>query len=146
MSEEKSSAEGTCLCGAVTVKTNSMSGKLGACHCGMCRKWGGGPYMEVTCGQDVHIEGEDSVGIYSSSDWAERSFCKICGTHLFYRLKETGDHMVAAGLFGDTIAPAFDMQVFIDEKPDYYSFANDTKMMTGAEVFAMFAGDAKEGL
>ena len=29
-------------------------------------------------------------------------------------------------------------QVFIDEKPDYYSFANETKNMTGAEIFAQF--------
>lgn len=33
----------------------------------------------------------------------------------------------------------FSHQVFIDEKPSYYTFANDTQNMTGAEVFAMFA-------
>jgi hypothetical protein len=33
----------------------------------------------------------------------------------------------------------FDRQIFIDEKPEYYSFANETKNMTGAEVFAQFA-------
>jgi len=33
----------------------------------------------------------------------------------------------------------FTSEIFIDEKPDYFSFANDTKKMTGAEVFAMFA-------
>ena len=30
-------------------------------------------------------------------------------------------------------------QVFIDEKPDWYAFANETRNMTGAELFAMFA-------
>ena len=30
-------------------------------------------------------------------------------------------------------------QIFIDEKPAYYDFANKTKNMTGAEVFAAFA-------
>ena len=34
--------------------------------------------------------------------------------------------------------PEFGLQVFIDEKPDYYEFANETKDMTGAEVFAKF--------
>jgi hypothetical protein len=33
-------------------------------------------------------------------------------------------------------------QIFIDEKPAYYTFANQTKTMTGAEVFAMFAPPA----
>ena len=31
-------------------------------------------------------------------------------------------------------------KVFIEEKPDYYTFANETKNMTGAEVFAQFSG------
>ena len=30
-------------------------------------------------------------------------------------------------------------QVFIDEKPAYYDFANKTGTMTGAEVLALFA-------
>jgi len=30
----------------------------------------------------------------------------------------------------------FDHQIFIDRKPDYYSFANETKNLTGEEVFA----------
>mgnify|MGYP000675211619 CR=1 FL=1 len=29
-------------------------------------------------------------------------------------------------------------QIFIDEKPAYYCFANETHNMTGAEVFAQF--------
>ena len=37
----------------------------------------------------------------------------------------------------------FDHQVFIDEKPDYYSFANETKDMTGQELFAMFANPSE---
>lgn len=30
----------------------------------------------------------------------------------------------------------FDHQVFIDEKPDFYAFANQTRKPTGAELFA----------
>ena len=29
-------------------------------------------------------------------------------------------------------------QIFIDEKPNYYEFANDTPKMTGKQVFAQF--------
>jgi len=32
----------------------------------------------------------------------------------------------------------FKRQVFVDEKPEYYDFANKTKDFTGAEIFAMF--------
>lgn len=35
-------------------------------------------------------------------------------------------------------------EIFIEEKPDYYAFNNDTHKMTSAEVFAMFAQDNKD--
>jgi len=94
--------------------------------------------MEVNCGQNVTVEGEDSVSLFRSSDWAERGFCRVCGTHLFYRIKESGDHMVPVGIFDDGYDLAFDTQVFVDEQPSFYRFADKTKNMTGAELFAMF--------
>ncbi len=132
-------ASGTCLCGKVQISVKSMSTHAGACHCGMCRKWTGGPLMAVECGTDVTFTGEEYIKVYNSSDWAERGFCSVCGSHLFYRLKENHLHIMPVGIFdhGDDIK--FDHQVFIDDKPDYYEFANKTKNMTGAEVFAQFS-------
>lgn len=132
-------ATGTCLCGAVRITAEAANQHVGACHCSMCRRWGGGPLLAVDCGTDVHIEGGESIGVFDSSPWAERGFCKKCGSHLFYRIKQTQQYMMPVGLFDD--AAGFDLhhQVFIDEKPAYYAFANETKDMTGAEVFAMFA-------
>ncbi len=46
------------------------------------------------------------------------------------------------GIFDDDEDLIFDLQVFIEEKPEYYSFANQTKNMTGEELFAMFLGTA----
>ncbi len=37
----------------------------------------------------------------------------------------------------------FDKQIFIDEKPSFYCFANETNKMTGAEVFAKYAPPAE---
>ena len=37
----------------------------------------------------------------------------------------------------------FSHQVFIDEKPTFYSFSNETNNMTGAEIFAKFAPPPK---
>ncbi|MBT4763235.1 MAG: GFA family protein [Bdellovibrionaceae bacterium] len=135
--EKTKPAKGSCLCGSVTVKASAMNTDLGVCHCGMCRKWSAGPFLAVDCGTEVKIEGEDSLGIYNSSDWAERVFCKKCGTNLFYRLKETQQHMVSSEIFNEPELN-FDHQIFIDEKPNYYSFSNETKNMTGAEVFEAF--------
>ena len=47
--------------------------------------------------------------------------------------------MVPVGLFDASEGLVFDQQVFIDEKPAYYDFANKTENMTGAELFAKHA-------
>jgi len=128
-----------CLCGKVTVLVSKMSNAVGSCHCNMCRRWGGGPLLTVECDDSVSFTGKENIGVFSSSDWAERAFCKSCGTHLYYRLKESGQYFIPAGLFDGDERFVFDHQVFIDEKPAYYCFSNETHNMTGAEVFAKYA-------
>ncbi len=133
-------AKGSCLCGAVRFTAKGLSKSVGACHCDMCRKWGGGPFMAVDCGTDVSFEGAENISVFDSSKWAERGFCGKCGSHLFYRLKEKKRHIMPVGLFGDDISFRFDHQVFIDERPAFYQFANETEDMTGEELFAKFSG------
>lgn len=130
--------KGHCLCGAVRITAHTTSNEVGACHCKMCRRWGGGPFMEIECGTRVSFQGEHSIAVYASSDWAERGFCRHCGTHLFYRFKETGHHGVPIGLFEDDDKLIFAHQVFIDEKPPFYAFSNKTKDMTGPELIARY--------
>lgn len=131
--------KGSCLCGSVKINAPDISKQVGACHCGMCRKWGGGPLMATDCGNQVTFEGEENISVYNSSDWAERGFCKKCGSHLFYRLKGNNQHMMPAGLFDNSEQFELDHQVFIDKKPSFYSFANKTSDMTEAELFAKYA-------
>ena len=131
--------QGVCLCGAIQITAKDTEKSVGACHCKMCRRWGGGPFMEIDCGTEVSINGEENVSVFDSSAWAERGFCSKCGTHLFYRLKESGQHMIPVGLFEDDEDLVFDHQVFIDEKPPFYRFADETRDMTGAEIFAKYA-------
>lgn len=133
-------ANGSCLCGAVKVQAKAMQQSMGACHCTMCRKWTAGPLLSVECGADVEFEGESNISIYNSSDWAERGFCAKCGTHLFYRLKQNQLYFMSVGVFDSCDDFDFDHQVFIDEKPAYYCFANETKNMTGAELFELYSG------
>ena len=118
----------------------NINNKVGACHCAMCRKWGGGPLMAVNCGVDVFFEGEDNILVFDSSGWAERGFCKKCGSHLFYRLKERKEYIIPTGLFDDQESFVFNTQVFIDKKPSFYCFANKTNDMTEAEVFEKYGG------
>jgi hypothetical protein len=134
---------GSCLCGAVRIAIKTTSKSVSACHCNMCRKWGGGPLFAIECGSDVQFDGTDNISVVSSSVWAERGFCCKCGSHLFYRLKQEGHYAVPVGLLDDGEPWVFDQQIFIDEKPSFYSFANQTKNLTGAEVFAQYATPSK---
>jgi len=132
---------GTCLCGAVSLFATPKSLHVGACHCDMCRRWGGGPLLAVECEQGVRLEGDEKIGVFASSDWAERGFCKECGTHLFYRLKEGDHYAIPVGLLEGAVQWQLADQIFIDKKPGFYSFAENTRNLTGEEVFALFSGE-----
>jgi len=128
--------KGSCLCGAVTITAPDLN-EIAACHCGMCRRWGGGPFMTLHAGPDVTVSGP--VKAYRSSDWAERAFCPECGTHLYYHLLPVNDYILSAGLFPESSSFLFKRQIFVDQKPGNYEFANDTEQLTEAQVFAQFS-------
>ena len=126
--------KGSCLCGAVTFTANNARKGIEACHCGMCRTWGGGPLMVSRCGSDVAFDGEDNISVYPSSEWAERGFCNVCGSHLFFRLKDTHTHFIPVGLFEHQEAFTFRQQCCVDRKPSFYAFANRTTNLTEAQL------------
>lgn len=128
----------SCLCGGVSMHIAEASTEVGACHCSMCRQWGGGPMMTTDCGTNVSIQGEENISIFDSSDWAERGFCTHCGSHLFFRLKATQQYFVPVGLLSSMDELVFDHQIYIDNKPAFYHFAENTKNLTEQEVLAMY--------
>jgi len=130
---------GRCLCGAVTF-TAIPKHSMHACHCESCRRWTGGVYLGVECGDSVEVANPEAVAVYDSSDWATRSFCRTCGSTLFWSLKAGGLTAVSVQAFDDPSAFPFDSEIFIDSKPGNYDFAGDRVRMTGDEVMAQFAG------
>jgi len=133
---------GACMCGAVKVTATANKPSVSVCHCDMCRRWSAGPFMAVNC-QAVNFEGQENINRIRSSGWAERGFCTACGSNLFYHIIDSREYQISAGLFDDQSKMRMSLQVFTDFKPSFYEFANKTKMMTGAEVIALFAPSAK---
>ncbi len=129
---------GTCLCGKVGLSAENKTGLFHACHCDICRTWGGGPMLAFDADNSVTFQGEQDITVYSSSDWAERGFCKHCGTHLFYRLKEPRHYFLPLGLFEGTESMTFHAQSFIDKKHPGYSFAQQTHDQTAEEFYAQY--------
>ena len=110
---------GHCLCSAVVIESPNAK-EIGACHCGFCRRWGGGPLLAVHCGPNVKFVGADHITTYSSSDWAERAFYACAASDLDDKFLATGEYFVPAGLF-DSTDFKIKSQIYIDKKPEYYS-------------------------
>ncbi|MEM8636471.1 MAG: GFA family protein [Pseudomonadota bacterium] len=133
--------DGHCLCGQVKLKGQG-SPRVDVCHCDMCLHWHGAPGIAVDFEDGIIITaGEGNISTYDSSDWATRSFCKSCGTTLFYKLKGSEKFSAQAGLFKLPDDLEIGEHIFIDEKPGWYDFKGDAPRLTGAETIAKYAGD-----
>jgi hypothetical protein len=128
--------KGQCLCSAVTFTADEVETDHHACHCGMCRRWSGGAPLLCTATKSVVFQGEENITRFESSSWAERGFCKTCGTALFYYLKPTRAYLMAIGSFDDQTRFQLTREIFIDRKPPGYAFVGDHPRWTEEETFA----------
>lgn len=135
------SAAGHCLCGAVRFEASLCSPEVDVCHCGMCQRWAAGPFLAVGIeANSLRIEGADELQTYPSSEWGERLFCRKCGTPLFWRTRDGRYIAASAGSLIDKSQLRLAREIYVDEKPAYYDFANATVRLTGQEALQMFMG------
>ena len=134
---------GKCLCGAVTFTAEISTRETDVCHCSMCQRWAGGITMLVEVDR-LDVPETESLGLYRASDWGERGFCNKCGSSLFWRMQDGSHANVAFAALEDKSGFTFTKEIFIDEKPEIYAFAQDTQKMTGAEVIAQFAAGQEQ--
>lgn len=53
-------------------------------------------------------------------------------------MKQSDIYILPIGLLDGDEAWDFDLQIFIDEKPAWYCFKNETKELTGQQAFELF--------
>ncbi|MHA6324801.1 GFA family protein [Roseivivax sp. CAU 1753] len=138
------SKTGHCLCGAVQFTLAEAPTEYGACHCTMCRRWSGGIELGIEALPDaIAWSGEDNIQTYQSSEWAERGWCRTCGTNLFWRLTAPGPMhgmlALSCGALDDASGMTFAQEVYIDHKLDSHAFAGTRKRLTEADINAMVA-------
>ena len=135
--------KGNCLCGAVTVTSTVDAPILRACHCRMCRQQNSGAYMSISNDtQDVEVSGDFTL--YRSSDWAERAFCPVCGSTLWYGTIADGARHLSAGLFENAADAPLKLEFFADLCPAGYGFAGDHKRLNTEQTIALFAPNEGE--
>jgi hypothetical protein len=105
----------------------------------MCRRWTGGPSFSTNAAS-VRFRGEENLQRYRSSDWAERGFCKCCGSSLFFHLKEQDHYIMNMGAIDDQSPFKVDSEIFIDEKPPGYDLSGTHPRLTGEEFLASMQG------
>lgn len=134
--------KGQCVCGATTFTVELKNHDVHACHCSICRRQTSGVIMTIDVEQgSLQFTQDQHLSIYNSSDWGERGFCNYCGTNLFWRTKDQSYcNINAFALDQQPQDIKFDMEIFIDNKPEFYAFNNETKKLTEADVIALFAG------
>jgi len=130
---------GRCQCGAVRFEAAVRNEELHACHCGMCRRTVGGPFIGVEV-DEIRFAADAPVTVYASSDWAQRSFCARCGTAIAWESKGGHFRAVGAWTLDEPPSGSLAVQVFIDAKPEGYAFANESTLLTSADIKALMEG------
>jgi hypothetical protein len=93
--------------------------------------------------------GEAQIATLQSSDWAERAWCRRCGSALYYRVtaegKWFGGTEVPIGLFDDGNGFELTNEIYFDQKPDSFAFRGEGhKLLTRAECLSIFVGAETE--
>lgn len=132
---------GHCMCGAVSFRATDVPDHGGICHCDQCRRWTGSALVGITVPKaGLTWDGTEHIGEFQSSSWAKRGFCTRCGTSLYYQFTDGPENWMAnvevpLGLFDDPNGFELRNEIFIDQKPDSFSYAGEgRKTMTRAEV------------
>ena len=108
---------GGCQCGAVRYEWSEPPDFASICHCRMCQKASGQPFMALTGGKIEHLKWtRGKPEIFKSSDRGERGFCSVCGTPLIYRFEGTGQISVAMASLDDPEAKRPTIQYGVESK------------------------------
>lgn len=109
---------GGCFCGAIRYSLNEDSYKVVNCHCTMCRRTSGAPFVSwliVPTGDFKLTEGAPTL--LKSSKAASRTFCNTCGTPVTCTNDAHADIVdVTLGSLDDPTTLAPDGDYYVDTK------------------------------
>lgn len=116
---------GACLCGAVRFTTRGPLRGVVYCHCSQCRRQTGHYYAATNVSnENVEIAGDENLRWYRASDVAQRGFCRICGSALFWKRDKADYVSIMAGSFDTPSGLKGEKHIFVADKGDYYEIAD----------------------
>ena len=127
---------GQCLCGAVRFHGEPDTNRdVTVCHCGQCRRWGGGaPLVAIRFRGGITLDADEALAWYPSSEHGERGFCMRCGSSLFWRAPGQGnDVSVSLGALPEDHGLEIGAHIWVEDKPGWYDYADDRPRYTSQE-------------
>ncbi len=128
---------GGCQCGAVRYRLEAAPRGSNICHCRMCQKAGGAPFMAFAgVPRKDFVVTRGQIATFVSSDIAERGFCAGCGTPLTYRGTNGAHISVTVGSLDEPNAVAPEIQLGVELRVNWLANALALPAMTIAEWMA----------
>lgn len=122
--------KGQCLCGVVKYEIDAFGSKLGHCHCSMCRKFHGAPFVtlgEVNKSNFRWIQGEESLKSYVAENGTVRRFCQHCGSSMTFSSPNVPGNIVEISL--GTLDTELDMKpdahIYVGSKANWTVICDD---------------------
>ncbi len=116
---------GKCACGAVRFQTNGPLRPVIYCHCSQCRRQTGHFLAATACADaELTIDGGENIRWFRSSADAQRGFCAICGSGLFWKNQTKPYTSILAGLFDTPNNLVAGSHIFVGDKGCYYQITD----------------------
>ena len=121
----KISLKASCLCGSIQFKTQGNHRDIHNCHCIQCMKTHGhhAAYTAVKL-ENIKFLKEKTLKWFKSSKRAKRGFCNKCGASMFFKVKESKNIHIAAGMFNKPVKLKTELNIFAKGKLEYYKLDN----------------------
>jgi hypothetical protein len=127
---------GGCLCGAVRFTIAVPTLFCGHCHCNMCRRNHGAPYVTwfaVMRSQLSVDSGKDELTRYESSEHGSRSFCRRCGSALFCESTRHPDVVdIPLANMDGPIDRLPEMHIYFDDRAAWTVIGDDLPRLGGS--------------
>lgn len=113
---------GSCLCGSVAYRVDGELSPVDYCHCSQCRKTSGHYVAACSCNpEQLTFTDDASLRWYASSASADRGFCNVCGSSLFWRPKHGKHISIMAGTLDVPTGLKSVEHIFVADASDYYT-------------------------
>jgi hypothetical protein len=116
--------QGSCLCAAVVFEVDEFGSQAGHCHCSMCRKFHGAEYatiVGVPRSSFRWLSEQDTLKEYLAPNGTIRTFCKQCGSSLFFSSPRADPDVIeiALGVFDGPVPVVPDAHIFMDSAANW---------------------------